>query len=67
MTSRKQRSLFRKTLNKIYGYAIFPYKENGLVNGTLYAFRKNRKTFKLGINPIKKNEKNVNLSCQINN
>lgn len=55
MTSRKQRSLFRKTLNKIYSYAIIPDEENenSLINCTLYEFRRNRKTFKLGINPIK--------------
>lgn len=52
MISRKQKSLFRKSLNKTYPYVILEG-----CNGTLYEFRNNRKTFKLGINPIKKKKK----------
>lgn len=48
MISRKQKALFRKSLNKTY-----PSLNFGGQNA-LYVFRTNRKTFKLGINPIKK-------------
>lgn len=52
MTSRKQKALFRKSLNKIYPPTIL---DNGeIIETGLYDFRKNRKTFKLKINPIKK-------------
>lgn len=54
MISRKQKALFRKSLNKVYPYAIVTLNDGTIVNGTLYEFRNNRKTFKLGINPIKK-------------
>ena len=55
MKTRKQRALFRKSLNKVYPYAIVALNDNGtIVNATLYEFRSNRKTFKLGIKPIKK-------------
>ena len=55
MKTRKQKALFRKSLNKVYPYAIVPLDDNGtFVNATLYEFRNNRKTFKLGIKPIKK-------------
>jgi len=54
MKTRKQRALFRKSLNKVYPYAIVTLNDGTIVNGTLYEFRNNRKTFKLGINPIKK-------------
>lgn len=54
MISRKQKALFRKSLNKTYSSFIFCDEDNGICNNTLYAFRTNRKTFKLGINPIKK-------------
>ena len=55
MISRKQKSLFRKTLNKLYPYAII-LDENGKpkMNLTLFEFKSKRKTFKLKINPIKK-------------
>jgi hypothetical protein len=45
MASRKQRSLFRKTLNKIYSYAIYRCEEGVSANCTLNEFRRNRKTF----------------------
>lgn len=52
MTSRKQKALFRKSLNKIYPPTML---DNGEIFETsLHAFRRNRKTFKLRINPIKK-------------
>lgn len=55
MISRKQKALFRKSLNKVYPYAIVALSDDAtFVNGTLYEFRSNCKTFKLGINPIKK-------------
>lgn len=54
MISRKQKALFRKSLNKVYPYAIVTLNDGTIVNGTLYEFRSNRKKFKLGINPIKK-------------
>lgn len=54
MKTRKQKALFRKSLNKIYPYAIVTLNDGTIVNGTLYEFRSNRKTFKLGIKPIKK-------------
>ena len=54
MKTRKQKALFRKSLNKIYPYAIVTLNDGTIVNGTLYEFRNNHKTFKLGINPIKK-------------
>ena len=52
MTSRKQKSLFRKSLNKIYPYAIVTLNDGVKINNTLRKFFENRKTFKLGINPI---------------
>lgn len=54
MKTRKQKALFRKSLNKVYSYAIVTLDDGTIVNNTLYEFRSNRKTFKLGINPIKK-------------
>lgn len=51
MTSRRQKSLFRKSLNKIYSYAIVT-NDGVKINNTLREFFENRKTFKLGINPI---------------
>ena len=54
MISRKQKALFRKSLNKTYSSFIFHDEDNRICNNTLHVFRMNRKTFKLGINPIKK-------------
>lgn len=54
MKTRKQKALFRKSLNNVYPYAIYILDNGTIVNGALYEFRRNRKTFKLGINPIKK-------------
>ena len=54
MKTRKQRTLFQKSLNKVYSYAIVTLNDGTIVNGALYEFRNNRKTFKLGIRPIKK-------------
>lgn len=52
MISRKQKALFRKGLNIIYPSTIL---YNGkFLKTCLYDFRKNQKTFKLGINPVKK-------------
>lgn len=57
MKTRKQKALFRKTLNKIYPHAIFCLNNGTFVNGSLYEFRRKCKTFKLGIRPIKKKNK----------
>ena len=54
MKTRKQKALFRKSLNKVYPYVIVTLSDGTIVNDTLYEFRRNRKTFKLGIKPIKK-------------
>ena len=54
MKTRKQKALFRKSLNKIYSYAI----------DTLDEFRNNRKTFKLGIKPIKKKKLHKNYHAR---
>ena len=54
MKTRKQKALFRKSLNKVYPYTIYYANYGKIVNNTLYEFRNNRKTFKLGIKPIKK-------------
>ena len=54
MKTRKQKALFRKSLNKIYSYAIVTLSEGVKINNTLSEFFENRKTFKLGIKPIKK-------------
>ena len=54
MKTRKQKALFRKSLNKVYPYAFVTSDDGTIINLTLYEFRNNRKTFKLGINPIKK-------------
>lgn len=52
MTSRKQKALFRKSLNEIYPPTILD--DGKILETSLYDFRRNRKTFKLKINPIKK-------------
>lgn len=57
MKTRKQKALFRKSLNKVYPCAIGILDDETIVNGALYTFRSNRKTFKLGINPVKKKKK----------
>lgn len=54
MKTRKQKSLFRKSLNKIYSYAIVTLNEGVKINNALREFFENRKTFKAGIKPIKK-------------
>ena len=52
MISRKQKALFRKGLNIIYPPTILD--DGKILETCLHDFRKNQKTFKLGINPIKK-------------
>ena len=54
MKTRKQKSLFRKSLNKIYSYAIVTLNDDVKINNALREFFENRKTFKAGIKPIKK-------------
>ena len=54
MKTRKQKALFRKSLNNVYPHAIGILNDGTIVNGALYEFRRNHKTFKLRINPIKK-------------
>lgn len=54
MKTRKQKARFRKSLNKIYSYAIVTLDKGVKINNTLREFFENRKTFKVGIKPIKR-------------
>lgn len=54
MKTRKQKALFRRSLNEIYSYAIVTLDKGVKINNTLREFFENRKTFKAGIKPIRK-------------